>query len=392
MTRRWLSLICFAAVLPLLASCKVYYARTETVGTPIYIRSNVPSCPVKDVALAVPTVGMFLGVSGYEPDAGVYSTPAHFIGASLFAGLFGRAGDASGPGMYSSTSLTDVIPRDQLPKGSADPLDVVRVMGYGGGGSSELLRRARIESALADAIVAAEKKHEEHGRVQLVIYVAAHGFLGTDGQPYFLPADASAQDPSTWISYRSVVESVQKFLERNAPGAMTRTALVLFDTCQISRSGTPAFATTLPTTPGLVLVRSAAPGQYAWHWTASTVSDQHVAVVKETRVGIGLPPKAERGHIHREISSTMSVLPLANQCSLADAAKAHQAKTGAADQAIAVHDWFAATKKKADDYLAQIPEMQQLNRTQEISMAVTDADAARPLFVMRMPNAEDQER
>jgi hypothetical protein len=343
----------------------------------------MPECRVRELALAVPTVAVFLGVSGYGPNAGVFSTPAHFIGANLFAGLFGRAGYEAGPGMYSATTISDVLPRSQLPEGGTDPLNVVSTMGYGGGGTAEPVGRARIQRALADAIAAAEKTHEQHGRVQLVIYVAAHGFLGADGQPYFLPADAVADDPSTWISYRAVVESVQEFLSRNSQGSLTRTALVIFDTCQISRGRAPLPATNLPSSPGLTLVQSAAPGQYAWHWTGrNTITNQ--------RPGLGLDPLHEPGFNMREITTTMSVLPIANQCSLSDTLKARKPQPGGADQPIGVQEWFTAVKSKADGYLAQIPEMKQLGRTQDISLAVSEAEASRPLFIMKALKATEE--
>lgn len=388
MTPRWLSLLLFAGTLLMLASCEMYLTETETGGE-LSIFSSVPQCPVKELALAVPTVAVFVGVSSYGPKAGVYSTPAHFIGASLLSGLFGNAGDAAGPGMYTGTTLTDVPDRDRLPQGIADPINAVSAMGYGSGGTGELIRRGRIEAALAEGIAAAEKTHEKQGRVMLVIYVAAHGWLGPDGQPYFLAADAVADDPATWISYRSALESVEAFLARNAPGTMTRTALVIFDTCQISRGGMELPPAELPTAPGLVLVQSTSPGQYAWHWTATEVRTEHVDVVKETRIGIGLPPKVPRGDFTQELSSTMSVLPLANQCSLAEATRTHKEEAGSADREIGTREWFAALKKESDAYLAQIPEMQQLGRTQDISIVVADAQADRPLFVLRAPKAEE---
>lgn len=386
MKPRWLSLPLFAGSLLALASC--YYHETQTTGQ-VYIRSSVPQCPVKDLALAEPTVAVFVGVSTYAPTAGVYSTPAHFIGASLLSGLFGRAGHLAGPGMYDSTTLTDLPDRDRLPKEIANPVNVVSAMGYGGGGSSELVRRARIETSLAEGIAAAERTHEKQGRVMLVIYVAAHGWLGPDGQPYFLAADAVEKDPATWISYRSVLESVEAFLGRNAPGSTSRSALVIFDTCQISPGGMDMPPAALPTAPGLVLVQSTSPGQYAWHWTGTDVMTQHVDVVKETRIGVGLPPKARRGDFTTELSSTMSVLPLANQCSLADATRAHKAQAGTDDRQIGAREWFASLKRKSAFYLAQIPEMQQLGRRQDISIAVAEAQADRPLFVLRTPKPED---
>lgn len=382
MTGKRLAPVWLMAVIPLLAGC-IHYEKTETVGTPIYVRSNFPDCRLRGLALTQPTVGLFVGVSGYETAAGVYSTPAHFIGASLVAGLFGRAGDAMAPGGYAGTSLTDYLQRDRLPKDVTDPSKVVSTMGYGSGGTSEPVSRARIERAITDAIAQAEATQGARGRVQLVIYVAAHGVLGEDGEPYVLPADAAANDPATWIAYRSILASVRAFLARNVPGEPTRTALVIFDTCQVRKGhGTPV---SLAATPGLMIVQSAAPGEYAWHWTASNVMDQHVEVVRETRLGVGLGPRQPRGDLHWEVSSTMSVLPLANQCSLAERQRRSTPEAGSTSSVVTAGDWFAEMKRKADNYLAEIPEKQQLNRTQQISMLVTAADARRPLFATSRP-------
>ena len=378
--RRWACLASLA-VIPALVSC-VHYEHTETVGPAPYVYSNMPECRIRGLALSTPTAALFIGVSGYGANAGVFSTPAHFIGANLFAGLFGRAGDEAGPQMYSGTTITDILPVNQLPEGGTDPMNVVRVMGFGGGGTGEPVRRARIQQALADAIASAERTYEKHGRAQLVVYIAAHGFLGPDGQPYFLPADAVADDIATWMSYRAVVEAMQAFLGRNPQGSLDRTAVVIFDTCQNRHGGAQMKPVKLPSSPGLTLVQSAAPGQYAWHWTGmNTITNQ--------QPGFGLDPLHEPGFKMRTISATMSVLPLANQCSLSDALKARDLKPGAADQAITVQDWFAAVKSKADAYLAQIPEMKALGRSQEISVTVPQSEAARPLFVVKSPQVAD---
>lgn len=376
---RWRALLASLAVLPALVAC-VHYEHTETFSPAPYVYSNMPQCRVRELALDRPTVALFIGVSGYGPQAGVYSTAAHFIGASLLSGLFGRAGDRAGPLMYESTTLTDILPRSQMPEGVVNPMNVVDNMGYGSGGTAEPVRRARIQQALADTIAKAEKTVDSQGRVQLVIYIAAHGFLGPDGQPYFLPGDAVATDLSTWISYRSVLDSVQTFLGRNGSGPQARTAVVIFDTCQIRRGGAPAKAATLSPAPGLTLVQSAAPGQYAWHWTGMNT-------ITNRPPGFGLDPLHEPGFQMRTITATMSVLPLANQCALADTVKASDLKPGAPDQPIPVDAWFAALKRKADGYLAQIPEMKALSRDQEISITVAPGEAGRPLFLMKAPEA-----
>jgi hypothetical protein len=351
------------------------------VLSPIYVQTNVPDCATRDIALATPAAALFVGITNYPEPAGVFSTPAHFIGANLFAGIFSNAASRAQSLPYESETLTDLAKRDELPKNYANPMDVVSALGFGGGGKGYDVPRKEIETALAAQIAKAERIYEKQGHVLLIVYVAAHGFL-SDGEPYFLPSDAIADKPETWISYRSVVAAAAAFLSRNAPGSNARTALVIFDTCQVRHGGENVPKAEIPLPPGLVLVQSAAPGEYAWHWTASNSYQYDKQMVKETRIGIGLPPKERRGHIHGESAGTMSVLPIANQCFLADAIKAHKQQRGA-DALLSVREWFTGVKTKADSYFVKIPEMQSLGRTQTISIRVADAQFDPPLFVLR---------
>ncbi|HEX6095587.1 MAG TPA: hypothetical protein VF432_04610 [Thermoanaerobaculia bacterium] len=379
MNHRWPLLFCaFIA----LTACTAHYTSTESVGTPIRVSSNIPDCPIRDVALATPASALFIGVTNYPEPAGVFSTPAHFIGANLFAGVFSRAADRQGPSFpYDSETLTDLARHDALPPNYADPMKVISTLGFGGGGSGHAVLRKEIEAALAGQAAAAEGLYEKHGQALLVVYVAAHGFL-VDGEPYFLPSDAVADKSETWISYRSVIDSAAAFLGRNAPGSKARSALLIFDTCQVRRGGAGVPPAEFAVPPGLVLVQSAAPGQYAWHWTASSKYEYDKQMTKEVRLGIGLPPKEARGHIQGEQAATMSVLPIASQCFLADAIKAHK-QNGGADEPLTVREWFTGLKAKADGYFAEIPEMQALGRSQTISIRVAEGQVDPPLFVLR---------
>jgi hypothetical protein len=379
MSHRWPLLFCAFVSL---ASCKVYYTSTQSVGTPIQVRSNIPDCGIRDVALATPASALFIGITNYPEAAGVFSTPAHFIGANLFAGVFSRAAGREGPSFpYESETLTDLAKRDELPPNYVDPMKVISALGFGGGGAGDAVLRKEIEAALAEQVAEAEGLYEKHGQALLIVYVAAHGFL-FDGEPYFLPSDAVADKPETWISYRSVIDSAAGFLGRNTPGSTARSALLIFDTCQVRRGGAGVPPVEFAVPPGLVLVQSAAPGQYAWHWTASSKYEYDKQMTKEVRLGVGLPPKEARGHIQGEQAATMSVLPIANQCFLADAIKAHK-QSGGADAQLTVRKWFNGVKTKADGYFAEIPEMQALGRAQTISIRVADGQFDPPLFVLR---------
>src|SRR5258707_15535255 len=143
---RWAFLVCALAAL---ASCNAYYTSTESVLSPIYAKTNVPDCPVRDVALATPTAALFVGVTNYPERAGVFSTPAHFIGANVFAGIFSNAAHRANPLPYESETRTALAKRDELPKNYADPMKVVSSLGFGGGGKGYDVPRKEIETALA---------------------------------------------------------------------------------------------------------------------------------------------------------------------------------------------------------------------------------------------------
>src|SRR5689334_6708714 len=148
-----------------LTSCKVYYTSTQGVLSPIHATTNVPDCATRDIALATPAAALFVGITNYPEPAGVFSTPAHFIGANLFAGISPHAASRVQSLPYDSETLTDLAQRNQRPNDYADPLAVVSTLGFGGGRKRYAVPRKEIETALAGQIAKAERIYEKQGHV-----------------------------------------------------------------------------------------------------------------------------------------------------------------------------------------------------------------------------------
>jgi WD40 repeat protein len=193
-------------------------------------------------------------------------------------------------------------------------------------GSGDPVTRTRIFESLSGSIAKAKRALKLHHRVILVVYVAAHGWIGPDGKQYLLPSDADADDPKTWISYGEFLQPIREFLaaENNASPSgdesannMSKLALVVFDTCQVARlNESGSFPVPDLSQRNLWVIQSTSPGRYAWHWTATQASKENITVDKETRWGFPPPPKAQRGLISTSLSTRMSLLPVASQKAL----------------------------------------------------------------------------
>jgi WD40 repeat protein len=61
-----------------------------TTRSEIYMQHNIPTYDISHVALNVPVAGLFIGISNYNDQAGVWSTAAHALSASIFYEPFYR--------------------------------------------------------------------------------------------------------------------------------------------------------------------------------------------------------------------------------------------------------------------------------------------------------------
>lgn len=363
-------------LLLLLLSACITYHEVRTVGGPIYVRENMPLCDLRTLKLAVPTVGLFIGVSNYGPGAGVFSTPAHGLSAGLFEDPFSRAAVRSPKDWYKTISLADVpkrVQEENLP----DPAGLLANMTLGFSFSGNSVSRKQIDEALNAAIADAEAKFAQHGQVLLVLYVSAHGWLDADGEANLLPSDAAADKPATWIRYREVLDRLQAFLSRNDAAAPGRRVIAFFDTCQVRQvRGAPGVPLPIPPA-GMTVVTSTSPGQYAWHWTGAADVSYTQQVVSETRIGFGLPPPAPSGEIERHLRQTISVVPVAHRCALKELVPKLQA-----GQVVTEAQWLSAVQAKASDFLRDVREMRELGARQDIVIQYDPSGGARPLFVV----------
>lgn len=258
-------------------------------------------------------------------------------------------------------------------------------------GSGQLVTRDQIFKSLSHSIQQADAEAALHDRVLLVIYVAAHGWTAEDGRAYFLPADADANKPNTWISYEDFLKPVQDFVARDSDAhspssdsvvQRQKNAIVILDTCQIARNGElrPSKLRRLAR-PGLMILEGTSPGRYAWHWTATFESQGFTKVEKEARWGFPPPPKAKRGPIAINLSTTMSTLPLASQEFLNKTILTRKSISGSQSMILA-RDWFLGIKIGVDLLQEQIPEVREAAR-------VGDFDIRQEVQLQYVPEEPD---
>ncbi len=78
--------VCIAVVANF-SGCSFYYSSNST-SSRTTIHDTMPSCSLKGIQLALPTVGLFIGVSNYDESAQVWTTPAHSISAAMYREIF----------------------------------------------------------------------------------------------------------------------------------------------------------------------------------------------------------------------------------------------------------------------------------------------------------------
>ena len=326
------------------SGCSFDLRKTTTYTSPIDLITDFPPCAARGWALATPVAGLFVGVSDYSDRARVYPTWAHRISAiALHSPLQNAANETTDElkRAFASYVLVDTY----RPPETASWFSPEGKFAGGWTASSELVTRARIMERLNAALQAAQLLHAEHGRALLVIYLSAHGWIHTDGEAYVVPADGDADAPETWISYRAIIEEAANFVGNDL--SAQRRAIVVFDACQFNRH-TDVIHKRVPAPPGVMIVRAAAPGQYAWHWTSTTTFRQEIYGTTGYRISFPVKPRGPKpGVVEQIANSTMSVVSIAAECSLQDARVFPE---------VTLADWANGMVRRANEFLDKIPE------------------------------------
>lgn len=364
--RRGLVLAALAVVLG--SGCSFEVRRTTTRSSPLYIWTDFPPCTARGWGLATPVAGMFVGVSKYGDEARVYSTAAHRVGAVAFHSPFRVAANNSPEELGNAVAL-HVLVDLYRPPDAQTWIHPARAFAGGWGASDEPVTRERIAETLEKTLAAGETLHTEHGRVLLVIYVAAHGWIHSDGEAYVVPADGDANAPETWISYRSLIGAAADFVGGDLDAG--RRALVVLDACQFERHEGVSHDP-VPAPPGVLVVRAAAPGQYAWHWTSTSTATQEIYGTTGYRISFPVKPRGpERGVIEREAHSKMSVVPIGTECGLKDASDR---------QELLLSDWAEGLTRRASAFLDKIPDIERYGLRQEIQIDYGEGSRDVPIF------------
>lgn len=248
-------------------------------------------------------------------------------------------------------------------------------------GEGQLITKERIFRSLEAIIKRAQRSYSREFSVRLIVYISAHGWIGKDGNKYIIPADASADDPTSWIAYEELLSPISEFIADQAPN-MFKQAVVIFDTCQIRRYSN-AVAIETPEyvyPPEVIIVNAASPGQYAWHWTATKKVERNIKVISETRWGFPPPPKAKRkrGLMVTEFGRRMSVVPIASQCILSKIIKLTVEKMD--HKFVYVSEWLDLMVPQAEAFLDTIQEKEESDRKQEIEIQYGESTDMIPLF------------
>jgi hypothetical protein len=346
---------------------------TQSASTTAHYRVTDPIAPLRAerVGLTTDVVGCFVAVSNYEAEAGVFSTPAHALGAALMNGLFTTAAAQNKDGFFEAELVADLLLRPDSEEAGA--VEILRSIGgvdvtpYKKGttpldsegrwpalGLGFPVTRQRIVNAISETIA----KFREHPGSALVIYIAAHGKMSADGRPYLLAADSKANDPATWLFYDDLLVPIYGAAREMNTDVIRSTVLIVIDACQIGGSPAADRLTALDPPEGVTLILSTSPGQYAWHWTATRTVVGEVKVTSDQRFGFPFPPpRAEGGPIHRVQQTTMSLFPIAARRALRVAQDQFDA-IPLADrlqvQVVAYPDWLKWTNAVMQSYLADL--------------------------------------
>ena len=239
-------------------------------------------------------------------------------------------------------------------------------------GRGEPVTRRRIFSALSDAVERAEQATRLQQGAVLVVYVAAHGWIGTDGRQYFLPADADASNPATWIAFDDFLTPIKAFLAASSTAGSEnpdRAAVVIFDTCQTrlgSSQSTPVASSGVDPA-GLFLIEATSPGQYAWHWTGTLNSTESTTTSKSTtKFGITHSGHPTSSDTKSDYSSRMSMFPFASQWALNALIKDKGPRVKPDDRIISLNEWMNNTQAVIKALQKDIPEVAETGQSQTI--------------------------
>jgi hypothetical protein len=250
-------------------------------------------------------------------------------------------------------------------------------------GRGEPVTRQRIFSALSDAIERAERTAGLQQSALLVVYVAAHGWIATDGRQYFLPSDADASNPGTWIAFDDFLSPIEAFLAAPSTGGHSdepdRAAIVIFDTCQTrlgSAQSTPAVHSADEPT-NLFVIEATSPGQYAWHWTGNLNSTELTTTNKSTtRLGMTHNNRPKSTDTKSDYASRMSMFPYASQWALNALIKDKRPQAKADDRIISLSEWIATTQEAIKSLQKDLPEVAETGQAQTIRVHNPKMDAS----------------
>lgn len=240
-------------------------------------------------------------------------------------------------------------------------------------GRGEPVTRQRIFSALSDAVERAERTAGGQKGALLVVYVAAHGWIATDGRQYFLPSDADASNPGTWIAFDDFLSPIEAFLAAPSSGghsdAPDKAAIVIFDTCQ-TRLGAAQSMPAVHSTDepaNLFVIEATSPGQYAWHWTGNLDSTELTTTTKSTtRFGMTHNDRPKGLDTKSDYASRMSMFPYASQWALNALIKNKRSQAKADDRIINLSEWMATTQEAIKSLQKEIPEVAETGQAQTI--------------------------
>ena len=277
-------------------------------------------------------------------------------------------------------------PPKNSPDGSEDP-NFLQL------GRGEPVTRQRIFTALTAAIEKAQQTEALRQNAVLIVYVAAHGWIGTDGRQYFLPADADKSNPNTWIAFDDFLSPIKEFLR--APSALNngdgpdKAAIVIFDTCQ-TRLGSPESARSVSSTDApknLIVVEATSPGQYAWHWTGNLESTEMTTSDKSTtRFGITHRSRPKDTNTKSDYSSRMSMFPYASQWALNKLIDYRSKFPDTEKREITLHEWLMNTQDAMTALEEGIPEVKQMGQAQTVQVQ-NNTDEMNPYIFQVEQNA-----
>jgi hypothetical protein len=408
---RWSIYGLMAAALMAAAGCALIDVSETTTNRSAVVTSNVPECSTSRIQLTTPTVGLFVGISDYS-DARIASTPAHTLGAAMMYSTFFDASRKHE--IPEATNFLEASLR--LPVGSAEAEAATRFLqirthneiwakirrpsksdfaSSADGkwtylGDGKLVTRAKLNQDISAAITMAERVYQANGSVLLVLYVAAHGVRSSSGEYFLQPADARIDDPSTWMSLSELLQPVRRWIEEDLAAQGNKQVLVITDTCQrdteLSSSSSVPQAKALP--HWLVVVQSASPGQYAWHFPSSAQSRE---TVRSDKTHFGIVPgisDEKSGTFVREFRSRMSLFPLALQCGLAFARQTYDnsPKFQGESAMIGNDDLISITEESLKELLTKIPTATRGGFAQDLAVIGVNAGDT-PYFLIE-PKSE----